>query len=57
MRMSYFGDSYDVVKQSLLHWLQYFGQWSVHPMFTQPVSDKNISAFERFIGAKLISWL
>jgi hypothetical protein len=55
MRMSYFGDSYDVVKQSLLHWLQYFGQWSVHPMFTQPVSDANVSAFERFIGARLIS--
>jgi hypothetical protein len=55
MRMSYFGDSYDIVKQSLLRWLQPFGQWSVHPMFTQPVSDANISAFERFMGAKLIS--
>jgi hypothetical protein len=55
MRMSYFGDSYDIVKQSLFRWLQPFGQWSVHPMFTQPVSDANVSAFERFLGATLIS--
>jgi hypothetical protein len=55
MRMRYFGDSYDIVKQSLLRWLQTFGQWSVHPMFTEPVSQQDVSAFEGFIGAKLIS--
>jgi len=55
MRMRYFGDSYDIVKQSLLRWLQTFGEWSVHPMFTEPVSQQDVSAFEDFIGAKLIS--
>lgn len=55
MRMNYFGDSYDIVKQSLLRWLQPFGQWSVHPMFTEPVADADVSGFEQFIGAKLVS--
>ena len=55
MRMSYFGDSYDVVKQSLLRWLQPFGEWSVHPMFTEPVSATDVSVFEQFLGAKVVS--
>jgi hypothetical protein len=55
MRMRYFGDSYDIVKQCLLRWLQPFGQWSVHPMFTESVPPEDVAAFERFLGAKVIS--
>jgi len=47
MRMRYFGDSYDIVKQSLLRWLQSFGPWSVLPMFTEPVSDEEASKRSR----------
>lgn len=55
MRMSYFGDSHDIVKQSFLRWLRPFGEWSVHPMFTQPVSASDVSEFERSLGANVIS--
>jgi hypothetical protein len=55
MCMRYFGDSYDIVKQLLLRWLQSFGPWSVLPMFTEPVSDEDASAFEGLIGAQVIS--
>src|SRR5229473_6084890 len=55
MRMGYFGDSYDLVKKSLLHWLRSFGEWSVHPMFTECVSRAEVLAFEAFLGAKVIS--
>jgi hypothetical protein len=50
MRMSYFGDSYDTVKQSLLRWLRPFGEWSIYLMFTEGVSAANVSGFEQFIG-------
>jgi hypothetical protein len=55
MQMRWFGDSYDIVKQSLLTWLRPFGEWSVHPMFTEAVSTTDVSAFEEFLGAKIIS--
>ena len=55
MHIKYFGDSYDVVKQSLLKWLQAFGEWSVHPMFTASVPHVKTSAFEALLGAKVIS--
>lgn len=55
MRMQYFGDSYDVVKQSLLRWLRSLGDWSVHPMFTEAVSPAQVAAFECMLGAPLIS--
>jgi len=55
MRMSYFGDSHDLVKQSLLGWLRPFGEWSVHPMFTEPVSASDVSVFEQFLGSKVVS--
>jgi len=45
MRMRYFGDSYDIVKQSLLRWLRPLGEWSVHPMFTEPVSPGKVALF------------
>ncbi len=55
MRMRYFGDSYDVVKQSLLRWLGDFGKWSVHPMFTEMVFPTDVAAYESLIGARVIS--
>ncbi len=55
MRMQYFGDSYDVVKQSLLRWLRPFDGWSVHPMFTEPVSSERTTAFANFLGTEVVS--
>jgi len=55
MHMKYFGDSYDLVKQSLLRWLRPFGKWSVHPMFTESVSIHEVRAFERLLNANVIS--
>jgi hypothetical protein len=54
MHMNYFGDSYDIVKQSLLRWLGQFGDWSVHPMLTESASAQQVKAFERFLGARMI---
>lgn len=55
MRMLYFGDSYDIVKQSLLRWLRSFGDWSAHPMFTEAVSDADVAAFESLLTVKVVS--
>lgn len=32
MHVRYFGDSYDIVKQSLLRWLAPLGPWAAHPI-------------------------
>jgi hypothetical protein len=55
MNMRYFGDSYDIVKQSLLRWLRGFGEWSAHPMFTESVSDTDVAAFETLLAVKVVS--
>jgi hypothetical protein len=55
MRIRYLGDSYDIVKQSLLRWLKGFGEWSVHPMFTEPWAQSDVSVFELLLDAKVIS--
>ena len=55
MHIKYFGDSYDIVKQSFIRWLGDFGEWSVHPMFTEPVTPAYTSAFTTFLGARLLS--
>lgn len=55
MHISYFGDSYDIVKQSLIRWLAPFGPWSVHPMFTEETDLARVCAFERFLGATVLS--
>lgn len=55
MHIRFFGDSYDIVKQSLMRWLVCFGEWSVHPMFTEQVSSSDASAFGDFLGARLLS--
>jgi len=55
MHMRYFGDSYDIVKLSLINWLRDFGDWSVHPMLTESATDDEIAAFTRFLGARVVS--
>src|SRR5436309_2796668 len=55
MRMRFFGDSYDIVKQSLLSWLRSFGEWSAHPMFTETVSAADVAAFESLLSVKVVS--
>jgi len=55
MRLTHFGDSYDVVKQSLLRWLAPLGTWAAHPMFTELVAQDDAAAFGRFLNAPLLS--
>src|SRR5262245_52047393 len=55
MKMHYLGDSYDLAKQSLLRWLRPFGEWSVHPMFTEPCSPVELVRLETFLDATVIS--
>lgn len=55
MRKKYLGDSYDIVKQSLLRWLGTFGEWSVHPMFTEDFEESKVAAFEKLLGVNVVS--
>ncbi|HEX3554413.1 MAG TPA: hypothetical protein VIA62_14410 [Thermoanaerobaculia bacterium] len=55
MRRLYFGDSYDIVKKSLISWLADFGPWSLQPMFTEPVAPAEARWFAHFLGAQLVS--
>jgi len=55
MDLKHFGDSYDIVKRSLLDWLSDFGPWGAHPMFTHSVTESEAAAFERFLGVALVS--
>jgi hypothetical protein len=55
MHLKHFGDSYDIVKKSLLLWLAGFGPWVAHPMFTHDVSQEDAAAFSRFLGIPLAS--
>jgi hypothetical protein len=55
MKLDFFGDSYDIVKKSLIAWLSKFGTWSAHPMFTETVNPDQAGSFSRFLGAHLIS--
>lgn len=55
MRVEFFGDSYDIVKKSLIAWLGSLGDWSAHPMFTEPVSTDQSASFSSFLGAHFIS--
>jgi hypothetical protein len=52
MKMRYLGDSYDIVKQSMLRG---FGAWSAHPMFTESVSDADVATFERLLAVKVVT--
>ncbi len=53
--MKHFGDSYDIVKQSLLRWLGVFGDWSMHPMFTGSVAPDDPEKFASFLNVRIIS--
>ena len=55
MSPGYLGDSYDIVKQSLLRWLGSMGTWVTHPMFTEPVSSQQADDFALLIGTRLLS--
>jgi hypothetical protein len=55
MNPKYLGDSYDIVKQSLLRCLGAVGTWSTHPMFTEPVSREEADTFSRLLGTRLLS--
>lgn len=50
MNLKHFGDSYDIVKKSLLQWLSRFGPWAAHPMFTHHVTSATAAAFSDFLG-------
>jgi hypothetical protein len=55
MKLTFFGNSYDIVKKSLIGWLGEFGDWSAHPMFTERVTLAEATAYSRFLGTSLLS--
>jgi hypothetical protein len=55
MNPRYLGDSYDIVKQSLLRVLAAEGSWATHPMFTDPVSPERLSCYRRLLGTPILS--
>jgi len=55
MKPRYLGDTYDIVKQSFLRWLAATGSWSTHPMFTEPVSSKQVDRFRSLLGTRILS--
>ncbi len=55
MRRGFLGDSYDIVKQSLLRWLAAMGRWHVHPMFSESFSQRDRDAFARLLAAPILS--
>jgi len=55
LKPRYLGDSYDIVKQSLLRWLGAYGTWAAHPMFTERVSSDEAASFSRLLGVPLLS--
>jgi hypothetical protein len=55
MRMTYFGDSYDFVKLSLLRCLRELGPWAVLPMFTETEDTDRANELRLFLGVPIIS--
>lgn len=55
MDLKHLGDAYDIVKRSLLQWLEPFGPWAAHPMFTHPVTPAHATAFARVLRVPLAS--
>ncbi|MGH9363918.1 MAG: hypothetical protein ACRD1B_01440 [Thermoanaerobaculia bacterium] len=43
------------MKQSLLRWLGAIGPWSVHPMYAEAITPKDVEAFEYLLGASVVS--
>ncbi len=53
-----FGDSYDIVKRSILEWLRPCGTWSAHPMFSKDFSQSFPSfaeEYETFLGSCILA--
>lgn len=55
MNIQFFGDAHDIVKKSLIAWLAEFGEWSVHPMFTDDVDAGAADGFAKFLNATVVS--
>jgi len=55
MNPKHFGDTYDIVKQSLLRYLAPLGPWYAHPMFTGAFDVAQGKAFEALLGVSLVS--
>ncbi|HEY5883212.1 MAG TPA: hypothetical protein VIT88_00910 [Pyrinomonadaceae bacterium] len=55
MKLKYFGDSYDLVKKSLIAWLSEFGSWVTHPMFTEEFKPEDAGKFSRLLETPLLS--
>ena len=60
MQRKFLGDSYDVVKRSLLNALDNSVAWMVHPMLTpgpngEEFTGDGIADYERLIGARVVS--
>ena len=53
-----FGDSYDIVKQSILEWLLPCGTWAVHPMFAydyRQTCPSFAGEYSAFLNAPLLT--
>ena len=55
MNRDKFGDSYDIVKQSILRWLSDCGTWSVHPMFTDKDPMSYMEDYCRLLGVSAVT--
>lgn len=55
MHPKYLGDSYDLVKHTLLRWLEPLGDWAVHPMFRFAFDEAFVAAYEGLIGVPTIT--
>jgi len=55
MKLQYFGDSYDIVKKSMIAWLWEFGPWVTHPMFTEEFDAESAAALSRLLDTPLLS--
>lgn len=55
MHPQYLGDSYDLVKHTLLRWLGPLGDWALHPMFRFDFGEAFVHAYEGLIGVPTIT--
>ncbi len=56
--MKYSGDSYDIVKRSLMNWLAPEEAWAVQPMFTDDADELSrdwVREYEKLLGAKVLN--
>jgi hypothetical protein len=55
MHVRFLGDSFDIVKQSLLRCLAQCGPWSAHPMFTVEATVDQGDVYSQLLGVPLIT--